>query len=716
MGLRHNSPQGAALTDYKPYILRISRKTIDKLGVKLYDRVALVISELVSNSYDADARDVTVRAPAGQFLATRKAGKVEDKGYEIRVEDDGLGMNPDQLNNYYLVVGSDRRLDARGELSPGGRPVMGRKGVGKLAPFGICKTIEIVSAGEDASITPPDPSRPYHTSHVILNYDKITEQDDQLYEPDRGEKDRTFTDKRGTTIILREFLTRRVPDVEALTEQIAQRFGKLLDASTFKVSLVDNAGAPALAHVVMPLDLPQMPSTRLNFAGPEPTLARDNEIGYSAAHELGAATPLKAGFWFEGKFYPVVGWVGYSKEPVKRDIAAGIRIYCRKKFAAQTLSFEMASGFHGEYQVKSYLIGELYCDWLDEEEDLIHTDRQNIQWSSDVGVEFQKWGQDVIREIGRTARQPAAENTLDLFKKTIDLTSELGRRFPDKEQGEIRKRAKNIAETLARKMNPEEAADPQAAKEVITLASAFAPHLALSDELNSAAEASENLNVGMVASILSRAKLAENMTLGTIAEKRLRMIEQFRRLVHAKPASDEDALQKILEEAPWLIRPEWTPISENKSLKRVRESLERFLSDRLGSDVVLSAVLHPTKRPDFVLLGIQGPLQIVEIKKPAHEFDATDFTRLLRYVEAFDEFFADDSNKSALADVKSYKITLVADGIKLNQRDMLAFNQLRTQDKLEVIRWDVVLDHSRMVHQDFLDGLEEAGLRLEISA
>ena len=700
------------MDDETPYVLRISRKTIDKLGVKLYDRVALVISELVSNSYDADAAAVVVRAPTGEFLATRKAGQIVDKGYEIRVEDSGIGMTPDQLNDYYLVVGSDRRTDARGEVSPGGRPVMGRKGVGKLAPFGICKTIEIVSAGEDAGATPPDPSKPYHVSHVILNYDKITGLDDFDYKPDRGDQDRTYTDKRGTTIILRDFLTRRVPEIETLSEQIAQRFGNLLDESSFKVGLIDNVRSPTVTNYVKPLDLPQMPATRFNFKGPEPTLARDDEAGYSAAHELGDSTALKAGFWYEGKFYPVVGWVGYSKDPVKSDIAAGIRIYCRKKFAAQTLSFEMASGFHGEYQVKSYLIGELYCDWLDEEEDLIHTDRQNIQWSSDVGTAFKTWGQEIIREIGRTARRPAAQNTLDLFNKTIDIGGELDKRFPDKDQGDIRRRARSIVETFARKMNPEEAADPQAAREVVTLASAFAPHLALSQELNSAAESSEKVNIGVVASILSRAKLAESMTLGPIAEKRLRIIEQFRGLVHAKPASDEAELQKILEEAPWLIRPEWTPISENKSLRSVRDSLERFLSSRLKAEVVLSAVAHPTKRPDFVLLGIQGPLQIVEIKKPLHNFDAADFDRLLRYVEAFDEFFADDSNKTALAEVKSYKITLVADGINLNQRDHLAFEQLKGQNKLELIKWDVVLDHSKMVHQDFLDGLDEAGIKL----
>ena len=38
-----------------PYELRISRLTIDKLGVKLYDMVSAVVAELVANAYDADA-------------------------------------------------------------------------------------------------------------------------------------------------------------------------------------------------------------------------------------------------------------------------------------------------------------------------------------------------------------------------------------------------------------------------------------------------------------------------------------------------------------------------------------------------------------------------------------------------------------------------------------------------------------------------------------
>ena len=43
------------------YTMRISRLTVDKLGVKLYDRVSAVLAELIANSYDADAEDRSSR-------------------------------------------------------------------------------------------------------------------------------------------------------------------------------------------------------------------------------------------------------------------------------------------------------------------------------------------------------------------------------------------------------------------------------------------------------------------------------------------------------------------------------------------------------------------------------------------------------------------------------------------------------------------------------
>ena len=71
----------------RTYTVRTSRLTVDMLGVRLYDKVSAVLSELVANSYDADAK---VGAPMGKFLVMRWDGCDQDQGYVIEVEDDGI--------------------------------------------------------------------------------------------------------------------------------------------------------------------------------------------------------------------------------------------------------------------------------------------------------------------------------------------------------------------------------------------------------------------------------------------------------------------------------------------------------------------------------------------------------------------------------------------------------------------------------------------------
>ncbi len=72
----------------------------------------------------------------GQFLASRAGGGLSDKGFDIQVVDNGIGMTPRQVQDFFLVVGAERRSDDnRGDTSLRfKRKVVGRKGVGKLAP------------------------------------------------------------------------------------------------------------------------------------------------------------------------------------------------------------------------------------------------------------------------------------------------------------------------------------------------------------------------------------------------------------------------------------------------------------------------------------------------------------------------------------------------------------------------------------------------------
>ena len=207
------------------YKMTISRTTIDKLGVKLYDKASAAVSELIANSYDADAEHVTVKIPPNRWLATMREGELVDQGLEIIVEDDGHGMTPDVINDFYLKIGNDPRIDQRRgtKTLEKGRARIGRKGIGKLAPFGICKKIEVITAGGEKD------NPPYEVAHFIMDYDQIVQETDEDYFPTLGEQNHTFADRRGTIIKLYDFLYRRIPDEATFHRQVARRFGLELE-------------------------------------------------------------------------------------------------------------------------------------------------------------------------------------------------------------------------------------------------------------------------------------------------------------------------------------------------------------------------------------------------------------------------------------------------------------------------------------------------------
>lgn len=103
-------------------------KTIDHLGVKLYSTLPPMIAELISNAWDADAKNVYINF-------TNEPEKA------ITVRDDGIGMTFLELNEQFLKIGRNRRIESSKDETIGGRKVLGKKGLGKLSVFGIGKKL-----------------------------------------------------------------------------------------------------------------------------------------------------------------------------------------------------------------------------------------------------------------------------------------------------------------------------------------------------------------------------------------------------------------------------------------------------------------------------------------------------------------------------------------------------------------------------------------------
>ena len=127
----------------EPLKLKFVGALVEQLGAQLYPSATATVAELISNAWDADAHNVWVKIPFGQSWTTDG---------EIEVLDDGHGMTREQAQSQYLIVGRKRRLQDGGQTK-GGRPVHGRKGIGKLAAFGTAEILDCYSVRDNEEVS-----------------------------------------------------------------------------------------------------------------------------------------------------------------------------------------------------------------------------------------------------------------------------------------------------------------------------------------------------------------------------------------------------------------------------------------------------------------------------------------------------------------------------------------------------------------------------------
>lgn len=118
------------MSDSSTFTFEISLSVLNHLGRHLYRSFATVLGEAISNSWDADAKNVWIY--------------VSRKRNSFLIKDDGDGMTAKDFQNKFLKIGYSKRKD--GAASPNtGRPYIGRKGIGKLALLSCADKITVIS-------------------------------------------------------------------------------------------------------------------------------------------------------------------------------------------------------------------------------------------------------------------------------------------------------------------------------------------------------------------------------------------------------------------------------------------------------------------------------------------------------------------------------------------------------------------------------------------
>ncbi|WP_309892807.1 ATP-binding protein [Archangium sp.] len=540
---------------------------VKHLGLQMYSGAVPALSELIANAWDADARNVWLEVPFDEVINDDSV---------IEVTDDGHGMTFEQINERYLMLGRDRRADG-GDRTEGGRKVLGRKGIGKLAGFGIASLMEIWTV------------RDGHLTAFELDYEKITRSNKadmvEQYAP-RILIDRKVANsdplQKGTRVTLRRLqLVRSIPE-EAFRRGMLRRFGLL--SGKFKVHLNQK-------------EL-KKDEVELQFRFP-----KDKDLETT---NLPGAGPIK---W----------WIGFSEKPIKHDDGRGISVLSRGKLVQSPFYFELSGGTQGQMGLQ-YLTGEVHADFLDEHQDLIATDRSSVRWEDPRAEPLLLWGQEKLREL---LRQWSTDRTDANLAKLRDTKPYLERveRFPPRERQEL-------TQAITRLASIETIEDDRLSELVDFLIKAYENDHVM--QLIRSLNAADAKSMAAVMEVVAEWDVLEAIATAQVVRGRVELIRRFRRLIE-EHAPEKPVMQDFLKEHPWLIDPAWQVLYHERALDTVLAK-KWNVEGELGPDGL--------RRLDFFCLADSSRAVVVEVKRPGDLVGRTELRQVQDYVHYLQKYSA----------------------------------------------------------------------------
>ncbi len=362
-------------------IMSFDSHTIEHLGVKMYSQLPNAIAELIANSYDAESPEVHI-------ILTDN-----DKEKSISVVDKGVGMSFDEINEKFLRIGRKRRETDNGFSPNSIRKVTGRKGLGKLAFFGIGDTIRIISKKDGNCIS------------FTMNWDEIIHSQTPNYEP-KYSIDSCDSKDQGTTIILTDLKRKTAFDVEGLANSLARLF--------------DFFDENFVADITLNNDVPISIDKSLRY----------KNIDAQFKWEIPSIIADTEHFIYK---HGIKGELLATEKPLKPGLR-GITLYAHGRMVNAPEFFGVGESSH----FYSYLTGWIDVDFVDEQdEDIISTDRQSLSWDLPITSDLRETLKQLLSSIERDWRDKRKiERERKITEKTkVDVNRWYPTLSPDIQRG-----------------------------------------------------------------------------------------------------------------------------------------------------------------------------------------------------------------------------------------------------------------------------------------
>lgn len=478
------------------FTMEFEPTTIEHLGLKLYSYLPPVIGELISNAWDADAEKVEITLPKGNITTSS----------EVIVRDYGksAGMNCDEIQKEYLPIGRNCR-EGGNEKSSGGRPLMGRKGIGKLSAFGIATELEVRTVKDGFAVC------------IKLDYDKMKSwPKGSPYEAEICQN-RCGKNKEpsGTEIRLRRLHRSSPINEDSIRRGIARRF-TVIDKK-FQVFI----NGKEITH-------------------------KDRRLKDDCKKDWDVKNiPHLNNVLDSQKGWEINGWIGVVEKSSQTE--RGVDVFVRGKAAELETMFGLKTT-HIQF-ARAYVVGEIHANFLDTNEDNISTGRNSVHWESEAGQKLEEWGQKALTFVFNEWLKIQHKEKEEKIVKTADFDKWLSTRT---------EREQKVAQKLIKVIVEDPNIEPESAKpllDVIKTNVEFEAFRNLVDEMEN-----KKLDAKTFLKLFEDWRIIEAREHLRLSDGRLDVMEKLSQYVK-KGALEVKQIQPLFEQNGWLINPSWTEVT-----------------------------------------------------------------------------------------------------------------------------------------------------------
>jgi hypothetical protein len=613
--------------------MRFDPNTIEHLGIQMYSTLPPVVAELISNSYDAEAENVTIR--------------LIDKGdKKIILEDDGHGMTFQEVNDKFLLIGRNRRNNEDSQRSENNkRYVIGKKGLGKLAFFGIAEHIRVETIKD-------------HKKTIFeLDWKKIKEikEPNNPYSPDLIEKEIAVEQERGTKFILSDINRKSEFSIENLAYSLSKSF-QIFDEADFKVELFHNDEEDSL-EVVNKLRYKNINSA---FCWEFPKDLSDKKFNYVFADLI------------KGKIIS-------AKDTVPADMR-GIALFSRGKLVNNYDFLDEKATSHGY----SYITGWLEVDFIEEyDRDVISTNRQSLNWELDETVELKTYLELVYRAFFNEQKEDKKKQKKEEVTKVTGVDLDLWLTSLPKHEASLANKMTNSI------LNAEGISIEKAGELIKFTKDSF--QFEAFKELAAELENIDIANAEKLLTIFKEWEFIEIREMSKLATGRIQTIKTFERLIDNN-ALEVKEIHPFFEKFPWILDPRINMFRhEAQYVKLLKENYKE------------AKIEGKNRRIDFLCTSVSNHRFVIEIKRPKHRITKHDIDQAKDYRSFIEERCGNTPQSS------NKVIAYIVGGFigKDDRVTRDEIDSMRRTDKVYVKTFSDLLTDAQHYHQEFIDKYNE---------